>query len=140
MYYFPCRTYCNLTDLIYFNFTSYNDLDSLNYHTNKNSSCNLFVFNLFMQMIDQDVDDITNVNSSIPSSLNDKEPVIFQLKYKFDSINPVFYKLLVRNISYNNSYGFDLGIFSRREFRMYEFFTARIYLKNITVLSFYLKF
>jgi hypothetical protein len=93
-----------------------------------------------MQMIDQDVDDITNVNSSIPSSLNDKEPVIFQLKYKFDSINPVFYKLLVRNISYNNSYGFDLGIFSRREFRMYEFFTARIYLKNITVLSFYLKF
>ena len=86
-------------------------------------------------MTDQGVDDVSKVNPSIPSSLDTKTPVLFQFKNKFDSINPVLYKLLMRISANNNSYIYNQ--FNIREFVLYDLVIASSYLNNATVIYYF---
>ena len=83
-------------------------------------------------MADQGVDNVSKVNPSIPSSLNTQIPVLIQFKNRFDSINPVLYKLLIR--SDNNSYFYNQ--LSIKEFVIYDLAIASYYLNNATVIYF----
>jgi hypothetical protein len=83
-------------------------------------------------MADQGVNNVSKVNPSIPSSLNTQIPVLYQFKNRFDSINPVLYKLLIRRD--NNSYFYyQLNI---REFNLYDLVIVSYYLNNATVIYF----
>ena len=108
--------------------SSYQANSTTSYQANSTTSCNSFAYNLLLQMADQGVDDVSKVNPSIPSSLDTKIPVLIQFKNRFDAINPVLHKVLMRNN--NNSYMYQL---SNTEFMLYDLEKLSDYLRNFTV-------
>ncbi len=88
---------------------------------NRTNKCYSFLGNLLLQMNDQNVDDISKVNQNLPGSYDSSIPILTQIKNQFDSINPVFYRIIMRD--FNSSYEFGVG----------DLAYVKRYLKNTTV-------
>ena len=121
---FRCRASCDLSDLTFFNITSFDEIMSMLYSINRTSSCYSYIGNLLMKMNDQNVEDVSKVNQNLASSYDSSIPISTQIKNQFDSINPVFYKIIMR--MFNSTYEFGIG----------DLVYVKRYLRNTTVFNF----